>query len=235
MRKLTAIWVLLFVLILVFSANAQQIQIGVVGGLNFSDLTLTSDTGRDLLTSSRTLFGAGGVLELNLGDIIRFNVEPMYLQKGGTQKATNGDPDVQMKFAFLEIPLFVKLTFGKTIRPYIKAGPSIGFLLSAKAEAETGGVVSGGPLQVYKADLKDVMTGLDFGVTVGAGVSVLLKRSTIFLDGRYSMGLKDLWKGGTVRWESGTDSFDVESSEAGELATKGFQIMVGIIFPLSGE
>jgi len=235
MKKHTYLFVVFFSLLLVLPADAQKIQIGVMGGLNFADMDLKTSTGTDRLTSSRTLFGIGGVLDLNLGQYTSLVVEPKYLQKGGTQKATTSDPDIDMKMNFLEIPIFLKVAYGEVIRPYMKVGPSIGLLLSSNAEGEVGGVVSGQPQKVYEADLNDVLEGIDFGLSVGAGASLLLGKNTIFLDGRYTFGLVDLWKGGTIEWKSGDDVFTVDSVEEAELSTKGFQIMAGIIFPFGGK
>lgn len=235
MKKHTYLFVVFLSLLLVLPADAQKIQVGIMGGLNFADMDLKTSTGTDRLTSSRTLSGIGGVLDLNLGQYTSLVVEPKYLQKGGTQKATISDPDIDMKMNFLEIPIFLKVAYGEVIRPYVKVGPSIGLLLSSNAEGEVGGVVSGQPLKVYEADLNDVLESIDFGISVGAGVSLLLGKNTIFLDGRYTFGLVDLWKGGTIEWKSGADAFTVNSAEEAELSTKGFQIMFGVIFPFGGK
>ena len=84
MRKHSIILMISFSLILFVSAKAQKLQFGVIGGLNFADMDLKTSTGTDRLTSSRTLFGVGGVLDLNFGQYTSLVVEPKYLQKGGT-------------------------------------------------------------------------------------------------------------------------------------------------------
>jgi hypothetical protein len=208
---------------------------GIVGGPNFADMDLVTSTGTERLTSSRTLFGVGAVFELGISPNISFEAEPTYLQKGGTQMATTTDPNIDFKFTFLEIPLFLKISVGEKIRPYVKAGPTIGFLLSSNAEGEVGGVVAGGPLQVYKADLNNVLASTDFGFSVGAGASLALGKKIFFLDGRYNIGSKDLWEGGKFEWTSGSVVIPVEANEEGELSTKGFQVMGGVIFPFAGK
>jgi hypothetical protein len=131
----------------------------------------------------------------------------------------------------LEIPLLVKASFGSNVRPYLKAGPTIGFILSSEAQTESGGVVGGQPNQSYKADLNDVLENVDFGLILGAGVSFSLGNSQLFIEGRYSMGLVDLYKGGQIQWQSAGDVVVFEGNEAAELYNKGIQVMVGITFP----
>jgi hypothetical protein len=55
------------------------------------------------------------------------------------------------------------------------------------------------------------------------------------VDGRYTFGLVDLWKGGDIEWKSGDDVINVDSAEEAELTTKGIQIMLGVIFPFGGK
>ena len=235
MRQQLMIIMISFSLILFVSANAQGLQIGVIGGLNFADMDLKTSKGTNQLSSSRTLFGIGAVLDLDLGQYTNILLEPQYLQKGGTHMATTNDPNIDIKMTFLEIPLFLKVACGEVIRPYVKAGPTIGLLLSSNAEGEVGGVVSGQAVEVYQADLNSVLESIDFGISVGAGASFLLGENTIFLDGRYTFGLVDLWRGGTIEWKSGDDVINVDSTEEAELSTKGIQIMLGVVFPFGGN
>lgn len=230
MKKFIFVCVVFLTFILISSVGAQKIQIGVLGGPNFADMNLKSESGEDQITSSQTYFGIGGTADLQIGPFFNVQVEPMYLRKGGQAMASNGDPNIDIKMNFIEIPVFLKFAFGQIVKPYVKAGPTIGFLLNSTAEAE---IASPGSAPVtYEADLKNVLESMDIGLGVGAGVTIPFGNNTLFVDGRYTFGLTDLYKGGSLEWKSGSDSFTVDASEAAELSNKGIQVMLGIMFPM---
>ncbi len=212
------------------SLYAQQFYYGVQGGLNISDIALKSASGTKQLTSSGTNFGIGAVVGYKFNRNVALHAEPMYLRKGGIQKATSANPDITITISTIEIPVLVKAGFGEKIRPYFLAGPSVGFVLDAQAETEFGGVVAGQDVQTYTADLGGILEKVDVSFSVGAGLSYTMKNYQLFLNGRYTFGLTDLYKGGNIEWQSGNESFSVEGNPAAELKTGGIQIMIGIIF-----
>ena len=231
MKSQTVIFTAIFTLSFFIITQAQDFYYGVQGGLNLADLDLQSASGTEILTSSRTEYGIGGIIGYKLDDHFALELEPTYLRKGGTQMANAGNPNIDITLSVLEIPLFMKASFGTTVRPYVKAGPVLGFVLSSEAESEQGGVVGGNASQTYLADLNNVIKNMDFGVTFGAGISFLAGKYTIFVDGRYSIGMIDLFQAGQIEWRSADDSFVVESNESSELSTKGLQIMAGMLIP----
>lgn len=219
---------LLILMILAATVSAQQLYIGAIGGVNFADLNLEDDRGEKQDISTRNGFGFGGVLEMHLGQNFYLQLEPMYLQKGGVLHQEPPNPEeIEFKMSFVEIPLFLKIQFGEQIRPYIMGGPTVGFLLSSKLESEISGLL-------FKADLEDITGKVDFGVGVGAGVSVPLDNSNIFLDGRYTLGLTNLNKGGTYQARAGDIVVEGEIQEEVDASSGGFQIMVGVAFPIGG-
>ncbi|MFC1536073.1 porin family protein [Candidatus Neomarinimicrobiota bacterium] len=223
--------VILIVLIIGFPIKAQQAQFGVMGGVMIADMDLKAANGDELVTNSRTAFGIGAIYSHPLSNSMSLMVELMFLQKGSQKKATNNDPNIDIKMNFIEIPVFFKMAFGNGLSPYIKAGPSVGIQISSKAESEVGGVVAGSSLQKFEGDLTDVIGRIDFGIGIGAGISYQMDDLTIFIDGRYLLGLIDIWKGGKIEWEAGDDKFTVESDKNAELRTNGIQIMLGVLFP----
>jgi len=68
-------------------------------------------------------------------------------------------------------------------------------------------------------DIKDDIKSIDFGLAFGGGVSLPMGNNTVFVEGRYSLGLSDI---------------NDDSSDDTEIKTKGIQIMAGITFPLGG-
>jgi hypothetical protein len=220
--------ILLLVFITFYSVSAQQPYLGVFGGVNFADLTGKDNQGDKLNVSTQNIFGVGAVMGLNLNQNFSLQLEPMYLQKGGVLLQEPPDTEeITFKMSFIEVPLLLKVQFGDQIRPYIMGGPTVGFLLSSKLESEIGGLL-------FKGDVKHITRKVDFGVGLGAGVSIPLGSSNIFLDGRYTLGLTDLNKGGTFTAKAGDIITKGEVDEAVEISTKGFQIMLGVAFPVGG-
>ena len=55
----------------------------------------------------------------------------------------------------------------------------------------------------FKGDLKEVTESLDFGLGFGAGVSYPFSTAAIFVEGRYTLGLVNMQKGGTFELTAG--------------------------------
>jgi hypothetical protein len=122
------------------------------------------------------------------------------------------------------MPALFKLALGKgTTQPYLMVGPTIGLLLSSDLGAKAQGV-SG------SISIKDQTEFLDFGIALGAGVSFPAGSNTIFVEGRYALGLSDIY--GDFSTLAGVEGVEDANLDA---KTKGIQIMGGITFPLGGK
>jgi opacity protein-like surface antigen len=207
MKKLCLLLGVIVALFMVTPVSAQH-SIGFCGGLNLAKLSFDPDL-EGVDKSFRTAFGAGGVLDLRLAENVALHLEPMYLQKG--VKLEGGGEEAKVKLAYIEVPVLFKIALGtSTTRPYLMAGPAIGFLLSSK-------LTNGG-----EEDLKDQTEDIDFGLNFGAGLSFPAGTNTIFVEGRYALGLTDIAKEGT-------------GEEDEKVKTNGIQIMAGVTFPLGGS
>ena len=210
MKKFSGILMVLFALCLVLPASAQ-VNLGVLGGLNLANIDVDPD--QDMDWETRTVFGFGGVLDYNMNDFITFRLEPMYLLKG--TKVEEGGYKSEFKLAFLEVPVMFKYAFGTgEIKPYVMAGPTIGFLMSSKVEMSYGG-------ESAEEDWKDETTSIEFGLGFGAGVSMPMGNNSIFVEARYALGLTNL----------NDDPDDTET----DIKSKGIQIFVGITFPVGSK
>lgn len=204
MKKMNILVGAFLTLILVLPAKAQ-VNFGVIGGLNLANVSFDPDPdGVDI--SNRTGFGIGGVLSFGLGETLALQLEPMFLQKGAKATGQGITGETELKASYIEVPAMLKFAFGSgEIKPYVMAGPTIGYLLSAKQD---------------ETDIKDDVKSIDFGLTFGGGVSLPMGNNTVFVEGRYSLGL--------------TDINDDSDPNADKIKTKGIQIMAGITFPLGG-
>jgi opacity protein-like surface antigen len=222
MIKMSVFLTVLLALFMVAPASAQ-VHIGVVGGLNLADIrsndleqNIRTETGLDVNIAKRTTFAMGGIVDYFLSENLALRMEPMYVQKGcklELRSSVTGfqfDEDVTSKVGYLELPVMIKYAFGaEKAKPYILAGPSLGYMLSAK-------MVSGGEEEDIKNDIKD----FDFGLNFGAGLSIPIETYSLFVEGRYALGLIDI---------------DDDQDEPSSVKTEGIQFFAGITFPLGGR
>ena len=181
-----------------------QTSIGFLGHLTMGNPTVNpSIPGLDFTT--RTTFGFGGVLDVDLGKNLALHLEPSYMQSGSIVKAQGQQVD-EIKTDYLSLPILVKYAIGASaVRPYVMGGPNITYLL--KAEATAPGA--------------DQFKDLDVLLSLGAGVSAAVGAKVFFIEGRYARGLVDIANGPQ------RDIFTIKS--------KAFQVVAGITFPLGGH
>ena len=204
MKKVSVFLVLFLPLCMVLPASAQ-VNLGILGGLNLANMRADPDQGVDL--STRTGIGIGGVVDIGLGNTSALRLEPMFLQKGSKIGVEGLGELGKIKVSYIEVPVMLKLAFGTgNAKPYVMAGPTIGFVLSAKLDDE---------------DIKDEIKNTDFGLSFGGGVSIPAGNNSIFVEARYALGLSDI----------NDDPDDPDT----KLKTKGIQIFAGITFPLGGK
>ena len=117
----------------------------------------------------------------------------------------------EIKLVYLEVPVMLKYAFGaNNIKPYIMAGPTIGYNLSAKRKFIW--VDESGDEEI------DNIKEIDFGICFGAGVYLPMDNNSFFVQASYSYGLTNI----------------LEEPE-NEINTKGLQIFAGFTLPLVGE
>lgn len=210
----------IIVLSLMFSMPAEaQKRIGLIGGLNFSDMT-SSD---DINFESKTTFGFGCVIDMKLSEKFNLHIEPVYLRKNVNQPATENDPEGKIRYSYMEIPVFLKAEFGENVKPYVLFGPTISYLLSGKMKIDALGVT-------FEGDLKSVTRKIDFGAGFGAGINYPVGNLSLFIEGRYIIGLTDFNKGGTVDLEYDVISQTIDVDDI-ENKHRGFQIFAGFTLP----
>lgn len=183
-------------------AQSDPITIGVKSGVNVANASVNPALPADFSKSPRTGFIGGVSAELKLAEPLSLQLEALYTQKGfevtgasvGGTRAT-----ATYKFDYVEVPLTLKATLGSgPIRPYVFAGPNVGFRVAAKA-AVPGGTVD------FKEGTKLNDVALDFGAGI---VYQLDAKTALVFDVRYSLGLMNVIKGGDA--DSSSKSRDVK-------------------------
>lgn len=225
MKHLLFLLSMIAVLSLVTPAIGQEYYLGVTGGMNIAKMKITGD-GEDQNVDALNRLGIGGIIGVRFKDNLSLHLRPLYLQKGGTVTQDAPSPNIDFIMSYLEVDISLKITTGDQLRPYLIAGPSLGFLLSGEVELDIeGNKVTG--------DIMDISKSTEFSLGIGAGLEYSLGSGFIFLEGRYLFGLNNLNKGGTIELKYNGMIAEIEEiSEDDEFKNRGFQIMAGIVFPL---
>jgi len=176
--------------------------------------------------SNRTTFNIGGLVEFRLSPLFSLQVNALYNQKGivlegdfntviieqGIPISIKGNVEESINLTYLSFPVLAKIELGQSnIKPYIIAGPEIGFLLSAKnvakssAEGEAMGQTSGLITVEQEEDIKESFETFELAINVGAGVLIPLGNVDIFVDAQYSFGITK------INTESISDGEDIKN------------------------
>lgn len=157
------ILVIAFMFVLSFTAQAQLLQIGVKGGLNYANFS-----GSDIQTDAITSYHAGLIAEIKLLDKFAIQPELLYSTQGASYD--NAGTEFKNELGYIAIPLLAKVYLSKSFS--LELGPQASFLLSER----------------NNFDVNDANT---FDFAVDAGLSFKVTKN-IFLQGRYVLGLTEI-------------------------------------------
>jgi hypothetical protein len=161
---------------------AQNVTGGAKVGVNFSDLKFDgpSDVETTDDTSMKTGLVVGGFVDAAITP--QFSVQPEFLFSMKGAKLKDTDPEIKEAINMIEIPILAKFKFAtsSSAKPFIVAGPGLGFVVSAK-EKEEG---------FDDFDFKDQVETFAPSFIIGGGVDI----NKFLVEVRYDFGLKDLEK-----------------------------------------
>lgn len=176
-----------------YCANAQTItdspsnernMLILKAGLNITRQNLGAS---NVNVSSRGAFHGGVAFNLYTGARgLSIQPELNFIGKGASLKSGTGESQ-KLNLSYLELPVLVKYRFGVG---YVNAGPSLGLRLNNPDNIGYG-----------------KSTGLDFGLQMGAGLSIPTGSGRIIIDGRYGLGLTNLAKESPTRAKNRGVSF----------------------------
>ena len=174
--------------------SAQTVPLprfGITAGVNLSTIGGDSISG----AKNKTGFFVGGTVIVPMGSGFSFNPELTYSLKGAkfSDQGTNGS----FKLNYLELPILLRYDFAVagTTRPFLLAGPALGFQTSCKISGEDQSTTVtfgckdffdqlGAPIDVKK---------FDTGAMFGGGVAFDVSGHTMSLGLRYNLGLNDVF------------------------------------------
>ncbi len=222
-RKITL--ATLLVTLCAFHACAQ-FSIGVRGGIHLGDFALSNVEGFGTNPESRTggLFGV--VSEFRFSENIAIQPELNFIQKGSQQNFSLSDSlfgDISVNadviLNYLELPVLFKVggDLGM-VRVDALAGPGFGYAVNGKIKSVS--TVNGETETEEEAiDFeKDEFSRTDLSIHLGGMLTLKAgERTSIFVDGRYIIGLTDL---------------NTSNDDDDEARNRGGSFSAGVLFTL---
>lgn len=194
---------------------AAQSAAGVRAGMRWSELETSHEAG------SISGLALGAYYGFAVSDRLAIQFEVVYGRRGAESLrlgADELDPEARptgLEMSYIEVPLLLRTGYpGDRFMPSFFLGPYVAFLLDCELQpsgADTRSCDADGAAQRFNP------RGRDFGLVLGAGLDVAMGESTVFLDGRFTLGLLSI--------EEGDDAFDARHS--GLAVTAGFAVPVG--------
>ncbi len=212
MRKLSVALLALFIAgAAPVTAQAQELAVGVTGGLIISDAEFEGSLLDD--TSSQTNWNVGLVISA----LISKNVG---LHSGVTRskKGFDGQPgSVSLDLTYFEIPILLALRIPGSISPHVLGGVFLSLESGCKISASSPTIDN-----ENCDDLSDNIRtkGADFGAVFGGGVELDVPIGALFFDVLYNIGLTDI--------SEFSDNVDT-------IKNRSFYLQTGLLFPIGGE
>jgi hypothetical protein len=192
-----------FALALVLGATqlrAQEITVGIKGGINIADLEIDDPSGGEE-TDTRTVFGVGAYAEFGIGDVFAIQPEVLYAPKGATDQGEVAEPEeaveLTFKLNYIEVPLLLKARIpvkNSAVTPSLYVGPVVAFETKCEVEATNASLsVSASCDTIGEFGEENIETkSVDFGIALGAGLAIPVGPVVLVGDVRYTLGLTDI-------------------------------------------
>ena len=160
------------------TAKAQNVNIGIKGGLNIYNINNSNGAKYDNLVG----FNLGLIGHIHLAKQLALQPELVYSAQGA--KHTTEGVETKIHLGYINVPILLQYMFDNGFR--LEAGPQIGFLVNAKAKTPNSNVN-------IKNDIKKVDVGL------GAGIGYVNPASNFGIDARYNLGLSNINENSSVK------------------------------------
>jgi len=228
MRSLGA--VVAAVLLIVEIATGQA-RIGLAGGVNISG----AEQSNFYYSRAYSTIGyvIGGIVDWPVSQNLSLLVEPTYVEKGTYAQPFSYAgivPKVSFDLSYLELPVLLKYSVGKDLKPYLLAGPSFGINLSSSVGAQVKGPWFG-QLEVM-ANASSVVKNVECSLEFGGGLSYQIDElMVLFFEARYSRSVTNTMNEGTFVMSLADETIGVEVGKA-DYKNKGIILLFGFTLPL---
>lgn len=230
MRKLVhAFAIMCLVALATTKVEAQDRYIGARFGVNLANESIAPNPWETASTTIQPGLMIGGQIEFPMSGVLALSAQVLYDQKGSNENlmvrgTDTYETDTEMLiYNYLEIPILLKVSFGSgSIKPFLFAGPSIGFFLSGTNKIRS----SGGPIFPFHLDTSlsvsdSTIYSPEISVIFGGGLSFqLVSGPMVFIDASYSLGLVNI------------DNDNTEFMDKTTVKSRDIRLAAGILFPL---
>ena len=172
--------------------SEAQIQLGIKGGLNVSELMTSKDQYLFVNGNKQTVknfpnseWNGGLVVSIPLKKNFSLQPEVLYSVQGATAKPSYGylvSSSEEYKLGYLNIPILLK--YNSPVGVFLETGPQFGLLLNAKVNETVVGAA-----HTVSYDVKGQFKSTDIGWALGAGY---LSPIDLGIDIRYTLGLTNI-------------------------------------------
>jgi hypothetical protein len=173
------------------SANSGKgLSIGIRGGVNallnefLPDDGLEGGGGTSQTTPG---FMGGVVINYGIGNVFSIQPEILYARRSVKYAGEDAGQKFSLQYSAnaIEVPLLLKLSFGRKTRFFVNAGPYVAYGLDARVKL----VVDGQTQVDEKQKLTKDDARLEYGIAGGLGVSIPVGRGSLMVEGRYNYSL----------------------------------------------
>jgi len=179
----------IFSLCFSIQAFSQKTRVGISGGVTISNMNSRVNDMKQT-GNSLTGFMATMLIESPISSHLAFQPHIAYVRKGMKVKPAVANPpaDTSIQLRYVDLPMNLVYTAGKTWKFYIGGGPLVSFNLPSKRVVETGGTKSDSEIN-FGTEATDHYRGVDWGVNGLAGIRL---KNGFFVSVNYSQGLRNL-------------------------------------------
>ena len=218
--------VILLLSLAIFEVNAQ-VQFGITSGINISS-QVSNVNGWD--HSLKSTPAVGLTFELGLARSSYLVIKGIYAGRGSiTEDSRYNDLVYDFQQNYLEFPVLFRYKAGRTLKPFIQAGPVLGLLMNSKLGGHYG------PNSLY-ADTRRINSDIDLGISFGAGLEYDLGLVRMNFQASYNLGLLNMLQPGAIEIQVGDDITSRGTISALDVSkSKGLQLMLGLTVPISSK
>jgi hypothetical protein len=166
------------------AAAKIDFTLGLRAGVSMSNISWSDDDGTEHSLVKPT-FGLVGAFPLS--QVLAIQAEIDYVTMGEWWEE---EPWKTIEtYNYLQIPVLLRahLVRGGSTRPFLLAGPVVGFLMSAHHKDYFNGELDD------DTDATEYHSSTDFGAAFGAGTDFMVKKLKLFVDIRYYLGLSNTY------------------------------------------
>jgi hypothetical protein len=208
-----------FLALIGFQAQAQDLILGIKGGLNYTSVQTDLSAVTDAEASGKAGYHAGIFAGVKFSKIalvpeVQFSVQNVEVDLPQTIDAANNTVDAlrtEFNSTYINVPVMVR--FHPINMLFIAAGPQFGFATAQEFKAAGLSVQD-------QASLESTLKSSDLSLALGAGVNLPFG---LMVEARYNLGLS-----GMLENQAAAQGFQLSSED--DLRNSVFQLSVGYKF-----